>query len=230
MKITWLGHSCFLIQEKDIKIIIDPFIKDNPSFPANLMKDISAPNYILITHGHSDHVGDVIELFDKNKTKIISNFEVCAWLETEGISNYIDMNIGGTISDNGLIVTMVNALHTSSILDNGNLICGGLATGFIISLFDNKTIYHLGDTDIFSDMQLIQKIYRPKIGLVPMGGRFTMSSKIAALACNEFLEFDTIIPMHYNTFPILENNANNFKEMVSRGNVVILNPGDFFEC
>lgn len=230
MKITWLGHSAFLIHCNEKKILIDPFIHGNNPFLLQHKKEVENPDYILVTHGHGDHMGDTLRLFHPECTKVISNFEICSWLKSKGISNCIDMNIGGTHVEDNISFSMVQAIHSSSIDDEGQIIYGGLAAGFVIN-DGSKSVYHFGDTDIFSDMSLIQKIYSPEIGLIPIGGRYTMSPKSAAIACNDYFSFETIIPMHYGTFPAIDTGTMDFVNMVhKKDSVCCLKPGESTYC
>ena len=229
MRIIWLGHSAFLIYCNKKKILVDPFISGNSKFPLKYEKEVTDPDFIILTHGHGDHIGDTLRLFKPGCTKIISNFEICNWLKSKGVSNCIDMNIGGTHIEDDIRFTMVQAIHSSSINDEDRIIYGGLAAGFIIS-HNNKSVYHFGDTDIFSDMSLIQKIHSPDIGLIPIGGRYTMCPKSAAIACNEYFEFKTVIPIHYGTFSAIDEDTVDFVDMINRkASVCCLKPGEYIE-
>lgn len=223
MKITYLGHSCFTIEVADKKILIDPFIKSNPQFTNDAWAQAQQSDFILITHGHSDHIGDAIELSKSKNATIISNYEICNWLLSQGVENCIDLNMGSVTLDSGIEISMVPAVHSSSIeLDNGENLYAGLACGFLIK-YDTKCVYHAGDTYLFSDMKLINDIFKPQIGLMPIGGRFTMSINDVIYACSNFFNFDTIIPMHYDTFPPISANPKILQEALSQTSVKILN-------
>lgn len=229
MKLCWLGHSGFLLECAGKKILIDPFVKGNSNFPNNLLGEIKDPDYILITHGHDDHLGESINLYNPSVTKIISNGEICSWLMGQSVTNCAFMNIGGSFIENDIQFTMVEAIHSSSITSGNQIIYGGLASGFIIK-HKNVCVYHFGDTAIFENMKLIQKIYRPNVGLIPIGDIFTMSPNIAASACNEYFNFDLVIPTHYGTFPMLTGSPEDFvKNLNKKDTARVVKPGEFLD-
>jgi L-ascorbate metabolism protein UlaG (beta-lactamase superfamily) len=223
MKVTWLGHSAFCIESEGKKVIIDPFVSENPKFPKDQKGLLNNANYMLLTHMHSDHLGDALELSKKTK-KVVGIFEISTWLASKGAGNCEGMNIGGTIAREGLVIHMVPAVHSSGFVDNGTMVYGGNPTGYVIE-FGGHRIYHAGDTGLFLDMQLIQRLYHPDICLLPIGDRYTMGPVAAAIACNEFFDAETIIPMHFDTFPILTGKSEEFRKLVKRGTVLVLEPG-----
>ncbi len=226
MKLCWLGHSGFLLECGGKRILIDPFVTGNGKFPNNLLSEIKNPDYILITHGHGDHLGDSISLYNADITKIISNFEICNWLISQSVNNCVHMNIGGSFIENDIQFTMVEAIHSSSITSGDQIIYGGLASGFIVK-YKNVSIYHFGDTEIFENMKLIEKNYRPNVGLIPIGDRFTMSPNIAASACNEYFNFNMVVPMHYGTFPLVNGLPEDFiKNLDNKDAAKVLQPGE----
>ncbi len=225
MEIQWLGHSAFCLGEAGKNILIDPFLSGNPQYPEDSLIQEQEISAIVLTHGHGDHLGDTLELAKKKDCPVYAVYEICCWLERNGHSNCEPMNIGGSVMMDGKIkISLVQALHSASIVENGRNEYMGCACGTVISAA-SCVVYHAGDTGIFSDMSLIQKIHRPDVGLIPIGDRFTMGPETAALACNEFLDLKVIVPMHYGTFPLLTGKPEVFAGMVKKGEVRILEPG-----
>lgn len=213
MKIRWLGHSCFFL-EGTKKILIDPFM---PYGDFGCVPDI-----VAVTHGHGDHFGEA-ERF--GKTVVCPN-EIAKHLAEKG-TGAEPMNIGGTIEVEDISFTMTPALHSSWLEVGGKGFYGGPASGFIIRM-DDVTVYHAGDTGLFSDMKLIRDLYHPDVAMLPIGGRYTMGPSEAMMAAG-FVGAPIVIPMHYNTFPPIEQDAEEFKrsvEGVTRMKVVVMNPGD----
>jgi len=224
MKLTWLGHSACHLAIAGKSVLIDPFFTGNSKFPAAFERDLDQVDTIIVTHGHADHLGDTERLAKTFHATVIAMFEICAYLGARGVERTDPMNIGGTIDHNGLTITMVNALHSSALVEDGLPVTMGDPAGIVIKSAE-KTIYHAGDTEIFSDMALIQRLHAPKIGLIPIGDRFTMGPSSAALACNEFLDLETIIPIHWGTFDLLTGDPDMFRSLVRRGKVVLPDPG-----
>lgn len=220
MKLKWLGHSCFLIKGNDC-IIVDPFIKQNPVCPVKI-EDIKV-DIVAISHGHSDHLGDAIEIAKKNDATIVAIHEIAQYALNKGIKAE-GINIGGGVRIKNTEIYLTPAFHSSG-LDETEFAISTCPAGLIIK--SGKVIYHAGDTCLFSDMKLIADIYKPDVALLPIGGRFTMDAKQAAIAAN-LIKAKISIPMHYNTFDIIEQDPEEFKKLV-KGNVIILKPGEEIE-
>ncbi len=230
MDIQWLGHSAFKITGKDAVLLIDPFLTGNPKFSGSVDEVTKDVNYVLLTHGHNDHFGDTVNILKSTGAKLITTPELAGYAasQLEG-ADTIGMNIGGTVHEKGFSVSMVRAFHSSSYTaPDGTVVYGGMPTGLIVTL-DGHKIYHMGDTGVFSDMALINEMYEPDIGIVPMGGHFTMDAKGAALAVNRYFDFKTVIPCHYMTFPLLAQSADEFASAVTKGEVKTPKPMETIE-
>lgn len=212
MKITWLGHAAFRLDLAKASILIDPFFTGNPGFAGLDAKEAtSGVTHILLTHGHGDHVGDTVQLAKETGATVLANADLAAWLGSKGVEKLEMGNTGGTIGFDGFSVTFTNALHSSAqITEDGVSHALGNANGLMIHVEGDASILHMGDTDIFSDMKLIQELHQPDIGLVPIGDRFTMGGAVAALACQRFFDFKTAIPCHYGSFPIIDQTPEKF--------------------
>ncbi len=215
--LKWLGHAAFELKLDEKLIYIDPWIT-NPKSPVKL-DDISRADYIFVTHEHGDHLGESIEIAKKTGGTLVSIYEIASKAQEQSVKNVIGANMGGPIRLNGLVAYLVPAFHT------------GLPTGVIIQ-GKEATIYHAGDTAVFGDMALIRELYSPDIALLPIGGHFTMGVKEAAKAI-ELLKPNVVIPMHYNTFPVISADPNELLEIINRKGLttklVILNPGEKYE-
>jgi L-ascorbate metabolism protein UlaG (beta-lactamase superfamily) len=227
LSFTWLGHSTFLFRSPGGKrILIEPFVASNPSCPEPAKK-LGGLDLILITHGHSDHAGDAASIARATGAHVIANYEICLWLESKGIQNTAPMGHGGTQTIGGLAITMVNAVHGSSFVDEGPAVYLGHPAGYVIRFEDGLTIYFAGDTDLFGDMRLIGEMHRPAIAFLPIGDRFTMGPAAAARAV-EFLGVRQVVPMHYGTFPFLTGTVAEFRQWVEPTGVQVLElkPGE----
>lgn len=220
MKITWFGHSAFRLDFDGHAVLIDPFFTGNPAFASDPATAIRGVSHILLTHGHGDHVGDTLDIAGKTGAKVVANFEICMWLASQGIQNIDPMNIGGTTSQDGFTVTLVRADHTSS---DQNIPLGNPG-GVIVKAPGQPTVYHMGDTDIFSDMLLINELHQPEVAMVPIGDRFTMGPKVAALAVQRYFHLKSVIPCHYGSFPIIEPNADAFVEAMKGHSTRVIVP------
>jgi len=225
IEITWLGHGTFQLKlESGEVVVIDPWLEGNPKFPKG--HSISRLDTMLLTHGHFDHIADAISLARRFKPKVIANFEICSWLESKGVQHASGMNKGGTQEAGTLKVTMTHALHSSGIADDGKLVYGGEAGGYVLHFAGGRKAYFAGDTAVFSDMALIAELYQPELAFLPIGDLYTMDPAQAALAC-KLVKPKKVIPMHFGTFPPLTGRPEQLAELVKPLGVQVmaLTPG-----
>jgi L-ascorbate metabolism protein UlaG (beta-lactamase superfamily) len=220
MKIIWYGHSCFRLETGNSVILIDPFLKGNPTFEKSgvAWEDVvKGVTHVALTHGHSDHVGDAGEICKPQGATLFANFELAMWVKSKGAERLEPMNTGGTVAAADFELTLVNALHSSSqdvYLGNPN--------GIVIRPKNDKTLYHMGDTEMFAGMGLIAEFHKPSIGIVPIGDRFTMGARSAAFVCKKFFTFEMVLPAHYGTFEgMLDPTADKFVAEMAGHNVVV---------
>lgn len=228
MRVTFLGHSAFRVEFGGAVILIDPFLTGNPAFSGSFEEASRDATHVLITHGHDDHVGDALRIAKESGAQIVANYEICTFLEGRGATNVNPGNTGGAISCGQFQVSFTDARHSSGTVLNGASVYLGNPNGLIIEADGQPTLYHMGDTGIFGDMALIEELYRPKIGLVPIGGRFTMDAALAALAVKRYFSFETVIPCHYGSFAVLAPDASAFAAAMTGAptRVLTLAPGE----
>jgi L-ascorbate metabolism protein UlaG (beta-lactamase superfamily) len=224
-RITWLGHATVLVRTaKGTNVLIDPFIAQNPKYP----KDFVLPSkihYILLTHGHGDHISDVAPVAAKHGSTVVAIYELAAYVADHGVANSIGMNLGGTVQLEDVAVTMVEARHSAGAQDEAGTHYVGVAAGYVLTITDGPVLYHAGDTAVFGDMNLIRELYRPEVAMLPIGGHFTMGPKEAALAAR-YLAPDIVLPLHFGTFPPLKGTPEELAALVDAGiQVVQWTPG-----
>ena len=230
LSFSWFGHATFLLRTPGGKrVLLDPWITTNPSCPES-SKKVGPVDLMLITHGHFDHTADAVSIGRETGAQVVAAFELATWLQQKGLKNVTGMNLGGTLHTHGLSITMVPAMHSSSVEEDGRVIYLGLAAGFVIKVEDGSTVYFAGDTSVFGDMKLIGEMYRPAIAFLPIGDLYTMGPEQAAVAC-DLLGVRQVVPMHYGTFPALTGTPARLRELVEpRGvEVLALRPGESSE-
>ncbi len=226
LKVTWFGHSAFLFESPSgKKMLIDPWL-DNPKAPKGA-KEISHVDLILVSHGHSDHIGNTVELAKRTNAKVVCIFELSLYFQRQGVQAVQGMNKGGTIDIDGIKITMTDAKHSADIDVDGQVIPGGEPAGFVVQFENGYTVYHSGDTSLFGDMRFVAELYHPRTAFLPIGGLFTMAPREAAIACR-LLRPKNIVGMHYGTFPVLTGTPaelRSYLPAILRKSVLELEPG-----
>jgi L-ascorbate metabolism protein UlaG (beta-lactamase superfamily) len=221
MKIIWHGHSAFELQDSLITLI-DPFLTGNKM--ADITADNIDPDVIAVTHGHADHMGDTLTIAKRTGCKVVAISEIAKYIQSQDVDAY-GGNIGGTI-ELGAKYTFVPAMHSNGIDEAGFGWDAGSPAGIVVG--DGVTVYHAGDTALFGDMTLIHELYKPKVAMLPIGGRFTMDINQALLAV-KMIRPQFVLPMHYNTFDVIRADVGKFQRLVegqTDAEVLILQPGD----
>jgi L-ascorbate metabolism protein UlaG (beta-lactamase superfamily) len=221
MEIRFLGHACFELTDGDTRVLVDPFLTGNPKGAVEASE--VDPTHVFLTHGHPDHWGDVVDIAKRTGAQCVAIVELAQELQGEGVENVADPNLGGTVDFDGGWVRLVPAWHTSTT-PGGTV---NTPAGLVVNL-GGTTVYHLGDTALFSDLQLVGRRDSIDVALMCIGGHYTMDRHDAVEAA-KLVGAGTVIPCHYDTFPPIETDAEAFKadvESAGAGQVVILQPGE----
>lgn len=214
--LTYLGHSTFHLRTPGGRnLLIDAWVQSNSACPDD-KKQVGPLDFILVTHGHMDHAGDLVTLARETGAAVVCTPDVADWLQTNDLTNVQSMNVGGTLTLDGLSITMTRADHASRISDgDGPGLRDAQAVGYVLTLENGVTLYAAGDTGLFSDMALIAALYKPDFALLPIGDRYTMGPRQAAYACR-LLDAPHVIPIHYGTFPFLTGTVEAFAVELGR--------------
>lgn len=218
--IRWFGHSGFeIIADKKV-ILVDPFLTENPK-AAVKASDITRADIVCVTHDHSDHLGDAIDICKRTGATFVGVFELGTYAQAQGVTDVVAMNIGATLEVKGIKITMVQAFHSAE---------RGSPVGFVVDV-GKARIYHAGDTGLFNDMRMIGQLYKPDIACLPIGGYYTMGAREAAEAVRLLIP-KIVFPMHYLTFPVLAQSADDFVNAIEEKGlgtqVVVLKPGESY--
>ncbi|MEM6846671.1 MAG: metal-dependent hydrolase [Pseudomonadota bacterium] len=225
MKITWYGHSTFRLDFDGTAVLFDPFFTGNPTWEGGWTEAAKGVSHILLTHGHDDHVGDTAAIAAETNATVVASYEIIQFLSGQGVTNVEPGNHGGEIDCGSFTVAFVNAWHSSATATADGIVYLGNPVGFVVTpKSGGPVLYNAGDTGVFGDMALIQELYAPQIGLIPIGDRFTMGPKQAAFACKRFFDFSTIVPCHYGTFGLLTGTVDAFKHALGDGAIKVIVP------
>lgn len=212
IEITWLGHATVQLRlESGEVLVLDPWTDGNPAYPKDHRFD--RIDGMLVSHGHFDHIHDAVPLAKKFTPKVVAIFETAKWLESKGVQNTSPMNKGGSQMVGSVKVTMVHAVHSCGIQDGDQIIYGGEASGYVLRFPDSRCIYFAGDTNVFTDMELIRELYRPELAFLPVGDLFTMGPQEASMAA-KLLNLKRIVPLHFGTFPALTGTPDQLAQLL----------------
>lgn len=222
MKVSFHGHSVVLVQTDTHTILFDPYISENPA--CDLDHETINPDVILLTHGHNDHVGDTIAIAKRTNALVVAPNELAVYLEGKGLKTH-PMNLGGAHAFEFGTVKYTHAFHSSSFQEeDGTVIYAGMPGGILLTI-DEQTIYHVGDTGLFTDLKMIGDQNDIDLAFVPIGDNFTMGPEDAVIAC-DWIQADRVVPVHYNTFPVIEQDPDEFAKKVKTGKAIPLKIGE----
>ncbi len=232
MEFKYHGHSCFELTEGDVQILVDPFLAPNNPAASATAEEVN-PTHIAVSHGHVDHIADVVPVATRTGAQVVAMVEVAGWFSARGVENVSDPNLGGTVRFDWGWIKLVPAWHTNTLPGEGDNPFSaetgtpvGNPAGLVINI-GGKTVYYAGDTCLFGDMKLIGELHPVDIAVLPIGGHYTMDRHDAVVA-TRFIGAETVIPVHYNTFPPIETDAAAFKAQVeseTKSKVSVLAPG-----
>jgi L-ascorbate metabolism protein UlaG (beta-lactamase superfamily) len=228
-RVTWLGHATVLVElPNGVNLLIDPFIEHNPKYPRDFV--LPKIDYVLLTHGHVDHIADAAPVAQKDGATVLAMVELAGYIASKGAASTIGFNLGGTVRLPGVGVTLVEAKHSSSVEEGGTSVYLGVAAGLVLTIEDGPVLYHAGDTSVFRDMELIRELYAPDVAILPVGDHYTMGPKEAALAIR-YLQPQVVLPIHWGTFPVLTGTPQELAKLTGDPKMVaIVAPGEMLKA